>query len=272
MAIESLLGPNKEGLAFGGIRFHWIGNNAGEEAPFSIQTTRGLFEGIIDPVCVWGYNAGGSGTTLKQNIPAMYHSLEGRYRVNGEDFMEWNFEIVDSVGNIQRPLAFAIDRNNLHKDLSWIFRIGNVGKSFFRITNSDFSRTFLNVTVSGALEVNEQAGHVFGPGIADDQSLITFSSAAYPQLQIDDQTGNKLRIRIQQSQNIEFTALDFDGAPMPMFFNGPLVFAAPNHKPDDTDMHAGQIQIYLNEATNELKALVKYSDGSIKRGTISALA
>lgn len=51
--------------------------------------------------------------------------------------------------------------------------------------------------------------------------------------------------------------------------DGEIVQSSPNAVPADSTLVNGSISFYLDESSNELKAKVKYSDGTIKTATIS---
>ncbi len=88
-----------------------IPSNVTGKGPFNLGTGEGTFNGTIDPVFTWGYNADTGGTLLQSGENALNYNIEGDYNDGTNHTMETYIQYTSASGSVsKRPFFWQINR------------------------------------------------------------------------------------------------------------------------------------------------------------------
>ena len=117
------------------------------EDQYNVGVFEAPFEGVQDPVFIWGWNITSAGR-IDATDSALWQQFEHNYKVGDVNYTEWNFNAYDTAGNNPRFMAFLMDKTD-YTDAYWWFWIGNQSSSFFRVSDIEANTDYLAIAASG---------------------------------------------------------------------------------------------------------------------------
>lgn len=133
-------------------------------------------------------------------------------------------------------------------------------------TNSFVWKVNANTGVTHFSSVNGGAGTGISVGISENLAIGTFAVGTSP----TSSKGVAIRRRASQTGNM-LEIQDSDGTTKLTYWdeNARMYQNVPNSAPADADLSNGHVSPYLNEAGNTLLFRVRYSDGTLKTGSVA---